>query len=388
MSETATATLGSTTILAPAPTQTTATSPTVAPWRNGAVPTNAVHSLEGTGAGQPQGEGAATPTPSIALEATEAATQTVTILVEKPAAVLPEPQPGPSGWIWVLLGVLVLASVATVLLILQKMKKKNRSPQTLYTEQDTPAEEDDLPASGWLISAAQSIGTRHTQEDALCYSSYVEERGMLAAVADGIGGMSDGQVASTTAVRKLLGDFRGLPGSPSGEELLLRLLSGAQQAVLEANRHRSLRCGCTLISVLLCEDSLFFLSVGDSRVSLCREGGLLQLNREHVLASQLDESGTPPQAGQRRKALTAYIGKEDLQLMDRNTIPIPVYGGDQLLLMTDGVFGTLTEAQILQALRGDPHRAANRIIRMVDAQKRKGQDNATVVVLTRTGGRV
>jgi serine/threonine protein phosphatase PrpC len=170
--------------------------------------------------------------------------------------------------------------------------------------------------------------------------------------------------------------------SPQGK--LLELTAQGQSEVLDINR-RGQRCGTTLVAVLIQEGYLSAISVGDSRIDLYRSGVLLQLNREHVNARVRDEEsafdGAPPVEGRRRAALTSYIGQEDLRELDRTLNPIQLVSGDRVLLMSDGVFGTLSDEQLVALLEQDAQKAADSIIKQVQMQKNQYQDNATVVVV-------
>ncbi|MBQ6327051.1 MAG: SpoIIE family protein phosphatase, partial [Clostridia bacterium] len=92
-------------------------------------------------------------------------------------------------------------------------------------------------------------------------------------------------------------------------------------------------------------------------------------------------NGAPPVEGRRRAALTAYIGKEELRELDRTLNPIRLVSGDRVLLMSDGVFGTLNDDQLVALLEQDAQKAADSIIDQVQKQKNQYQDNATVVVI-------
>ena len=247
------------------------------------------------------------------------------------------------------------------------------------------------------MGTAQHIGTREEQEDALCCSEYrnpelLSTRGVFAAVADGVGGMSDGQLASTTAARGLLSRFTQQDAAEDGAQRVLRLVAAAHQDVLEMNAGRAQPCGSTLVCALVVGDRLYFASVGDSRILLYRAGGVLQLNRDHVLGAEMDVQiglGQRPAEEipeRRRKAITAFLGKEGLRQIDRNVNPLRLLPGDRVLLMSDGVFGTLSEEEILAAQRWEPAEAAAEMVRRVEAHKRTHQDNATVVILGYNGG--
>ena len=212
----------------------------------------------------------------------------------------------------------------------------------------------------------------------------VASRGILAAVADGIGGLDDGQVASQTLMRSFEEGFERLDPELPAQEKLLELTAQGHREVVDINR-RGRDCGTTLVAVLIQGGYLSTISVGDSRIALYRSGVLLQLNREHVNARVRDEesafNGAPPVEGRRRAALTAYIGKEELRELDRTLNPIRLVSGDRVLLMSDGVFGTLNDDQLVALLEQDAQKAADSIIDQVQKQKNQYQDNATVVVI-------
>ena len=241
------------------------------------------------------------------------------------------------------------------------------------------------------VGRSQTIGSRSDQEDSLCYSDWhdageIAKYGFLAAVADGIGGLDDGQVASQAAMRVMRARFKELPPTMKASDRLLELAACAHKEVRRVNQE-GVRSGTTLVSVLICGWDLWLLSVGDSRIYLYRSGTLLLLNRMHTFGKQVEEkrsltgTGTPPD-DKRGRALTAYLGQDNLSTMDRTTQPMRLVPGDQILLMSDGVFGTLNEDEIAAKLTGDPDASATAIIAAVEAKGKQSQDNASVVIIS------
>lgn len=319
-----------------------------------------------------------------------------------------------SMWIWIIvvLAVAAVAALAAKRFILDERKRSKRGRARDIrggTSVRTPGErkpaarpaggidkvkstmvEDDIPVqSQYSAGYAQWIGKREDQEDACAVTEWrnadvVARRGILAAVADGIGGLDDGQIASQTMIQSLWDGFDKLDAGMSPQDRLLELMANGQREVLNINR-RGKRCGTTLVAALVKGGYLSIISVGDSRIALYRSGVLLQLNREHVNARVRDEQsalyGAARVEGNRRVALTSYIGKEDLQELDRTLNPIQLVSGDRVLLMSDGVFGTLTDDQLVALLDQEPQQAADAIIEEVKAQQKQYQDNATVVIV-------
>ena len=243
--------------------------------------------------------------------------------------------------------------------------------------------------SPYRVGYAQTIGNRPNQEDsygASTSAAQIQEKGLLAVVADGIGGMEDGQVASGAVVRTMFSGYAEQSRKMAQADRLLRLAANAQSSVLSLNQSASSRCGSTVVSVLADGDQLSFLSIGDSRIYLYRGGALLQLNREHKFGSDHDENVALGYSDEnidarRRGALTSYIGRENMTQIDRNTQPLKLMHGDRILLMTDGVFGTLSADELVACLDVPVQSSAERMIAAVESKSKAHQDNATVVIV-------
>lgn len=317
-----------------------------------------------------------------------------------------------SWWIFLAVGLVIAAVLIILVLISASRKKKSRGSgtmsgwklkegvkteayedvkgQTVSPETEASDDKGEYVRSCFQVGAAQTVGSRSNQEDSYCISPWkdaeiVSRQGLLAAVADGVGGMSNGEVASTTLMQTFSETFGSLSPELTAQQKLLELTSKGQQAVLRLNREGS-HCGTTLVALLIENGYLSTLSVGDSRICLYRGGGLLQLNREHVLGRESDEYQalhfTEEEADERkRRLITSYIGKDGLKLIDRTLNPIRLISGDRILLMSDGVFGTLTDDEMIALLNKEPQEAAQAIIQAVEDHRKPYQDNATVVIV-------
>ena len=240
-----------------------------------------------------------------------------------------------------------------------------------------------------LIGNEQDLGSRAEQQDSFGISSIeaseIKKRGLLAVVADGMGGLSNGAVYSKAAVNAALRSFREEEPEQSDEATLLRVLKRAKEEIAATGLYDG---GTTFVATLIHHQQLYFVSVGDSRISLMRNGGLIQLNREHVYGRELDDQAlngklTELEAHEdrQRKALTSYLGKQDDVTIDRNINPIPLYPGDKVVLMSDGVYGFLPERELTECLYRKPMDAAVAVKQAVLAKKHPKQDNMTIIVL-------
>lgn len=305
---------------------------------------------------------------------------------------------GSGGLLWIILLVVAVLAAAGAAFFLKKRPKaapiQETLPDPIQTKPISDEDEEPVPPvtsmSLYEIGYAQTIGARENQEDAFGFVYPKPLPGqtekLLAVVCDGMGGLDDGQIASNTAVKVLTSGFEEELRNGTPQSCLLNLCAKAQTAVQGHNRKTGSNTGCTLVSILIKDGRLSFLSVGDSRISLYRGRSLLQLNREHVLGQEMDEKqafqGTGLSDPVRRRAITSHIGKETFSKVDRNVNPFQLLRGDKILLMSDGLFGALSEDEILRELSLPAQQAANRLVQAVTAKGLPGQDNATVVIVS------
>lgn len=212
----------------------------------------------------------------------------------------------------------------------------------------------------YRLGTLQGIGRRMQQEDAYGWLHAsdvvsIKEKGLLAMVADGMGGMMDGQAASATAISSLASQFQTLLHDRDIPEQLCQMVQNASVAVHEIVHGYG---GTTLVLCFFFEEKLYFVSVGDSYLYLKRGGQLYRLNREHNVRSRLlmesvqDKTMDPActEGNKELAAVTRFLGMEELPEVDCFRIPYPLEEGDVILLCSDGVAGVMEEESILQCL--------------------------------------
>ncbi len=244
------------------------------------------------------------------------------------------------------------------------------------------------------VGNAHHIGARESQQDSFGISdignqALCRQKGVFAVVADGMGGLSNGALVSTTAIKSLLGSFNGRPFHNDPATELLYMLGRTNEEVNAVLGHAGPgKSGSTVVAVLIQGRQLYWFSVGDSRISLVRGGSIFQLNREHTYGSDLDEKAAmgemsfeAAKSDPQRNAVTSYLGMGRLEKIDRNIRPLQLQEGDRLLLMTDGVFGTLSDEEILSAMPFAPHESAQRLQQLILLKNKPNQDNFTAIVL-------
>lgn len=280
--------------------------------------------------------------------------------------------------------VLLLAFLFLLWICIRQSKEKRMHSMAAMEAENKPVE-------SVLIGKLHELGERSGQQDCFGVSdeSLMQTHGLLAVVADGMGGLSDGDKVSTVAVEAILDNFFLYQGKCTLEQQLLMLVQSAVESVNKLLAPSGFsKSGSTLIMGLLRESAFSFLSVGDSRVCLYRQGILMQLNREHIYKNKLAldaVNGELPlqevYGDSRGSGLVSFLGMGALQYIDFPAEPIRLVAGDKLLLMSDGVYNALDNATLAKCLEEEPDEA---VVQIRDAIQEKGysnQDNYTAVII-------
>ncbi len=207
----------------------------------------------------------------------------------------------------------------------------------------------------------------------------------LLALADGIGGMPAGELASDIVVRTLAEvDAVASPAAPADALELLRqaadTANGEIHRMSEADPAND-GMGTTATAVLLAGDQLAVLHVGDSRAYVERDGSLRQLTRDDTFVQTLVDQGliTPEEARHHPRRSIVMQALQGLQYQPSLTLQ-PARSGDRLLLCSDGLSDVLTDDIIGRTLRSfaDLRQCADELVRL--ALDGGSTDNVTVVV--------
>lgn len=251
----------------------------------------------------------------------------------------------------------------------------------------------------WRVAGAAraTTGTRANQEDAFeIWPSGAQAvtrggNGLLAVVADGMGGHAGGEIAGELACRTFVDIFTGRGGAT--DERLHTSLAAANSAIAaRASAEPKLKgMGCTLIGAWIDNAGLSWVSVGDSLLLLFRAPEVLRLNADHSLGAFLDDqvqrkkiSAAEAEANPYRNALRSALTGKTIELLDLQADPYPLSDGDWLILASDGI-ATLEGDEIGDIVYANrdatPGRMAEALIAAVLAKDAPDQDNTTVVVL-------
>ena len=215
--------------------------------------------------------------------------------------------------------------------------------------------------------------------------------GVVAVLADGMGGHVGGERASMTACTGFLDALSSIYGA-AGDYLDVALSSANDAIRREVDAEPNLQgMGCTLVGAVVDPGGLRWVSVGDSRLFLFRKGELYQLNEDHSLAPLLDqlvEQGemTREQAmiHPRRHHLRSALTGEAIELIDLARERVTLLVDDCIVLASDGI-DTLEPDEIADLIEANRAQGAEAIatglIDKVDQAARPGQDNTTVMAV-------
>ncbi len=200
------------------------------------------------------------------------------------------------------------------------------------------------------------------------------------AVADGMGGHRDGDLASQWVVDSLA----ALPEQGSLDQRIenVRRCMRALDTRLGHAGGLSGIMGSTLVALLLEANRAACLWAGDSRCYLWRGQRLYQLPRDHSLQQQLmdkqrlslEQARAHPDA----RALTRAIGAG--QPLSLEVLELRAHPGDVFLLCSDGLYQSLSHSELGRAMAlGAPRQVLDRLFS--DALRGKARDDLTAVVV-------
>jgi serine/threonine protein kinase/serine/threonine protein phosphatase PrpC len=186
------------------------------------------------------------------------------------------------------------------------------------------------------IGYTSLAGTKPINEDfagAMLPGKDDKDMGVIMALADGVsmGGM--GKEAAQTTVTSLVRDYFCTPPTWDTSVALDRIIA-AQNAWLVALNKRRPELGFTTLTALVLRGQTYTLAhVGDTRCYLLRDGQLTQLTHDHIV-NHTDF----------KHQLLRSVGSEDRLAVDYSQGEVML--GDCFILLSDGVYGFLSDARI------------------------------------------
>jgi PPM family protein phosphatase len=229
-------------------------------------------------------------------------------------------------------------------------------------------------------------GGREKNEDRMGYC-YTRDAGLFA-LADGMGGHPEGEVASQLALQTLAAmfqrDCKPTLAEPlrflheaiiAGHHQLLRYAT--QKALIDSPR-------TTVVACLLQGNSAYWAHCGDSRLYLVRGDKLIARTRDHSYSELQQTMSHIVPVNDRfsnRNVLFTCLGSPGKPVVD-TVGPLMLQSGDRLLLCSDGLWGTVTDAVITEQLSN--HSLSEAVPELVEQALRNGgakSDNVSVLAM-------
>lgn len=245
----------------------------------------------------------------------------------------------------------------------------------------------------FLIGNAQHQGQRDYQEDSFGVSdtsqTAIDQKGLMAVLADGMGGLSNGKEISQKAVSNILGWFASSATLCNDAETMKSVVIAMNDELCSAfGNDCGMKSGTTLVTALIKEGFLHWLCVGDSRLFLKRGDRLYQMNEDHDYLNQLldgvidgDINLSKVFSDPQKDSLAVCIGKKDLDLFDYSKQGFRLEYGDILVLCSDGVYNALSMDEMIDNITGEPMTDAERIKQTILSKGIPHQDNNTIIIV-------
>ena len=213
--------------------------------------------------------------------------------------------------------------------------------------------------------------------------------GFVAIVCDGMGGGPSGQLASSTAVQKMVEYIVNAPAGQSRSEVMKQAIEYAHQTILEMGKaNPSLRgMGTTVAAVLINDYSAIIAHVGDSRVYQFRWKQKIFRTADHSMVGELVRNGTLTEEQARLSSqsniITKALGGNSNDLAEVTERPFEK--GDRFLLCSDGIWGMLNEKALIQRTAKTPSLSGavdGTIIEVDELGRKEGNmhDNMTIAM--------
>ncbi|MEU6072475.1 PP2C family serine/threonine-protein phosphatase [Micromonospora sp. NPDC047074] len=208
----------------------------------------------------------------------------------------------------------------------------------------------------------------------------------LLAVADGMGGMAAGDVASNIVIGAMAPLDEDVPGDALVDALRSAVGTANQQLRDTVDANPQLEgMGTTLTATLFSGSKLGMVHIGDSRAYLLRNGEFAQITKDDTYVQMLvdegrisaEEASSHPQ----RSLLTRALDGRDIdpEYSVRQVLP-----GDRYLICSDGLSGVVSADTIAETMReyADPQQCVERLVQL--ALRGGGPDNITVIIADAT----
>ena len=226
-------------------------------------------------------------------------------------------------------------------------------------------------------SSYSDVGGRPNNEDA--YLAVENNGDSLFVVADGLGGLDAGEVASGIATSALKQLFLADPGRFD----LLDAIRIANEGILNCQASQGKKMKTTIAAVLIRDGVVSCAHVGDSRIYLFNRGGIVYQSTDHSVSQMAVYAGEITRAEIRqhvdRNKLTRALGAESTLKIEYQEFPLRDVAA--ILLCSDGFWEYIYEKEMtsLLSVAGTPARWIEEMRKLLSLRVSGKNDNNTAV---------
>ncbi len=208
-----------------------------------------------------------------------------------------------------------------------------------------------------------------------------QKMGSIAILADGVGGMGNGDLASRTAAETAIDIFRETRPETSPIDVFRQIYETASSKIYQASREKG-RMATTMLTSIFRADKVNIAHVGDSRAYLIRAGKIRRLTSDHSYTSFQVKLGLllerNAMTSPHRSTLTRALGFDPVCRYD--VMAEPLQPGDLVLQCSDGLYGSVLDEEILDIVnKNHPGQACKNLIAL--AEKRQASDNVSLQLI-------
>ena len=226
-------------------------------------------------------------------------------------------------------------------------------------------------------------GGREKNEDRMGYC-YTRHSAMFA-LADGMGGHPEGEVAAQLALQTASALFQreARPELPDVRQFLCNALMAAHHQIIRYASDRGMldTPRTTLVMCVVQDGCATWIHCGDSRLYLVRQHVLQARTRDHSYVEHQNADAMRPERMTNRNILFTCLGSPTRPVFDISDT-ITLEQGDRILLCSDGLWGTLEDDEIVTELAAHP--VGDAVPDLVERALRKAgerSDNVTVLAM-------
>lgn len=254
------------------------------------------------------------------------------------------------------------------------------------------------PEPRYDVASALNQGGRDYQEDAIVTDFPFGADSGVVVLADGMGGHAAGDVASKIVVTEVYSELKFQSANFHEFEkdipsMMTSAAAGANAVVREhvQSNPQTRGMGATLVSLVMVENRMFWMSIGDSPLYLLRGGKLRQLNEDHSMAPQIDfmvQSGLLDAEVAKnhpdRNCLTSVILGDRVAKSDCPEDPFGLEIGDIVVVSSDGL--QYLEESVIQKIlhkyrRRKSAEIAGHLLEAIETLGDIDQDNVSFAVI-------